>query len=252
MTILGYMAIVCIGIVLGGMGAGGSMLAIPVLVYVFTIDIETATAYSLFLVGTTSLTGAALKGRDQLVSFRAAFLFGVPSVIGAFICRKWIIVLIPNDIKDHVLLALFAVLMLASSVRMLLKKKPDSSTIGTPDTLRLTALGFVVGLVTSLAGVGGGFLIIPALTIFAGLSFATATGTSLLIIACNCLFAFSGDVLNRPIDWYFLLPLTVLAVAGLLGGYWYHRKTEVRVAWHHVFAWFLMLMGVTILATEIF
>lgn len=252
MMILGYVAIIAVGIVLGSMGAGGSMLAIPVLVYVFTIDIETATAYSLFLVGTTSLTGAALKRRDQLVSIRAALLFGVPSVIGAFICRRWIIVLIPHDIKDHVLLALFSILMLGSSIRMLLKKKAESTTAGPPDPLRLAMLGFVVGLITSLAGVGGGFLIIPALTIFAGLSFSTATGTSLLIIACNCLFAFSGDVLNRPIDWYFLLPLTVLAVMGLLGGYWYHRKTQLKVAWHHVFAWFMMLMGVTMLVTEIF
>lgn len=253
MMILGYVAVVCIGIVLGSMGAGGSMLAIPVLVYVFTIDVETASAYSLFLVGITSLTGAALKGRDQLVSIRAALLFGIPSVAGAFLCRRWIIDLIPDVAKDHMLLILFSLLMLTSAVRMLLiKKTQGSTTVNTPNDTRLSMLGFLVGLITALAGVGGGFLIIPALTIFAGLSFAAATGTSLLIIASNCLVAFSGDLLNRPIDWYFLLPLTVLAVIGLLAGYWYHRKTQLRLAWHHVFAWFMMLMGVTILAKEIF
>lgn len=252
MMILGYAAVVCIGIVLGSMGAGGSMLAIPVLVYVFTIDIETASAYSLFLVGTTSLTGAALKRRDQLVSIRAALLFGVPSVIGAFICRKWIIILIPESLRDSVVLTLFAVLMISSSVKMLLRKKSPDATVSAPDARRLMILGFLVGTITALAGVGGGFLIIPALTLFAGLSFATATGTSLLIIASNCLVAFSGDVLNRAIDWYFLLPLTVLSVLGLLAGYWYHRRTQLRVAWQYVFAWFMMLMGLTILVTEIF
>lgn len=260
MLLLGYTAIVCIGIVLGSMGAGGSMLAIPVLVYVFTIDMETASAYSLFLVGTTSLTGAALKRTEQFVSFRVALLFGVPSVTAAFICRKWIIVNIPDVIwesanfqwtKHHALLTLFSFLMITSSLKMLFKKPQQKIIPGRSDDRRLVIYGFVVGLITSLAGAGGGFLIVPALTIFARLPFATATGTSLLIIACNCLIAFCGDVMNRTIDWYFLIPLTVLAVAGLLGGFWYHRKTHVAISWHRLFAWFTMAMGVTILLTQV-
>jgi uncharacterized protein len=259
MLILGYVAIVCMGIALGSMGAGGSMLAIPVLVYVFTIDIETASACSLFLVGITSLAGAALKRRQQLVSMQTAFLFGIPSMTGAFICRKWIIVFIPDLIcesgslqltKDHALLALSSLLMMASSAMMLLKKSPRPPTRRTRNAPRLIALGLMVGLVSALAGMGGGFLILPALTIFARLPFAAATGTSLLIIASNCLVAFCGDALNRSIDWNFLLPLTALAVLGLFAGYWWHRKTQLRLSWHYAFAWFTMLMGATILVKE--
>lgn len=246
MSLLGYIAIMGIGVVLGSMGAGGSMLAIPVLVYVFAIDIETASAYSLFVVGTTSLTGALLKRGDQLVSIRAALFFGVPSMIGAFICRRCIVGVVPHKI----VLCVFALLMLASSLRMLSKKKREAATSSAPDVTRLIIPGFIIGLVTALAGIGGGFLILPALTIFAGLSFAIATGTSLLIIAANCLIAFSGDVLNRYIDWYFLLPITFLAIVGLIAGYWWHDKTESRVSWQHVFAWFTMLVGTTILVTE--
>lgn len=246
---MGYVAIVCVGIVLGSMGAGGSMLAIPVLVYVFTIGIETASAYSLFLVGITSLTGAALKRSEQLVSFRAVLFFGIPSVIGAFTCRKWIVVHVTDD---RVLLGLFAILMIAASIRMLFKRSQQGSAVSSPGAARLIIPGFTVGLITALAGVGGGFLILPALTMLARLPFRIATGTSLLIISGNCLVAFCGDALNRTIEWNFLLPLTSLAVAGLLAGYWWHGKTQSRVSWHNVFAWLMMLVGVSILVTEIY
>lgn len=259
MVVLGYVAIVGIGIVLGSMGAGGSMLAIPVLVYIFMIDVDTASAYSLFLVGITSLAGAGLNRRKQLVSMRTAFGFGIPSVTGAFICRKWIIVLIPDLIwecgglqitKAHTLLVLFSVLMTVSSVAMLVKQEPRGPSLCRPDGPRLMGLGFVVGCVASLAGAGGGFLILPALIILARLPFATAAGTSLLIIACNCLVAFCGDVLNRAIDWHFLLALTALAILGLLSGYWWHRKNQCRVSWKRGFAWFTMAVGVMILVKE--
>jgi uncharacterized membrane protein YfcA len=242
MLLFGYMAIIVIGVVLGSMGAGGSMLAIPVLVYAFDLDIELASAYSLFIVGVTSFTGAVLKGKEQLVSFRAAMLFGVPSAFSAFLCRTWIIDFIP----EPALMILFAVLMIISSLRMLVKKNP---AVPSARVHVLVTLGLVVGAITSLAGVGGGFLIVPMLTIFGGLSFRIAAGTSLFIIASNCLVAFCGDVLNRHIDWNFILPLAALAIAGLIGGYWWHDKTQSRWSWQHAFAWFTMLIGVTMLMT---
>lgn len=256
MLILGCVAVICIGIVLGTMGAGGSMLAIPVLLYVFALDIETASAYALFLVGVTSLTGAALKHGDQRVSIRTVFLFGMPSAAGAFICRKWILALIPDLIwqsetlrltKGHTLLALVSLLMMASATTILLKRTPQPRSPHKRDVALLMIAGFGVGSVTALTGVGGGFLIVPALIILARLPFAIAAGTSLFIIASNCLVAFCGDAPHRTIDWYLLLLLTALAVLGLLSGYWWHRKTQFRLPWQQIFAWLIMLVGIALL-----
>lgn len=168
MEVFGYAAIMCIGLVLGSIGAGGSMLAIPVLVYLFSLDMETASAYSLFLVGMTSLAGAALKQRSRLISARAALLFGMPSVAGAFASRNWIIVLIPDVVwqsdafvltKDDLLLRFFALLMLGSSFSMLLRKQTQGDD-GRNRNLMLIPVGLITGLIAGLAGAGGGFLII--------------------------------------------------------------------------------------------
>lgn len=260
MEILGYIAIMGIGLVLGRVGAGGSMLAIPVLVYLFSMDMETASAYSLFLVGVTSLLGAALKQKEQLVSIKAALLFGMPSVAGAFISRKWVVVFVPDVIlksegflltKDDLLLTLFSLLMLTSSVTILLEKKPASEDLRKLKLFRLMLAGLTTGLVAGLAGLGGGFLILPALIIFAALPFSKAAGTSLLIIASNSLLGFCGDLLNRSVNWHFLFSLTALAIFGLLVGYWLLRKVRMPFSAQRGIAWFMMLMGVSILALEL-
>lgn len=260
MELLGYLAIVCIGLVLGSIGAGGSMLAIPVLVYLFAMDMETATAYSLFLVGMTSLTGAALKQREQIVSLRTASMFGFPSIAGAFLSRKWIIVSIPDVLwnsgslvltKDHALLVLFCMLMMSSSLMLLLKKNPECEVKKKPRLFHLVCLGFLVGLIAGLVGAGGGFLIIPALIIFARQPFSTVTGTSLLIIASNSLLGFCGDLLNRPINWHFLFAVTALSMSGLLLGYWWNNDVRWTFSAQRAFAWFTMLMALSIL-TKVF
>lgn len=258
MEVLGYVAIVCIGFLLGSVGAGGSMLAIPVLVYVFSIDMETASAYSLFLVGISSISGALLKHRAQLVSIRTVLRFGIPSVAGAFLSRKWIILYIPEVIwdrngvffsKDDLLLALFALLAFASAITMLLKKEGNNDCIPAPKWFLLMVSGTLTGLTAGLVGAGGGFLIVPALILFAGLPFSRAAGTSLVIIASNSLFGFCGDILNRSIDWPFLIGLTVLATTGLLLGYWLHSDVQKFFSQRR-FAWFVMLLGVSILAVK--
>ncbi len=258
MEIFGYVAIICIGFLLGSIGAGGSMLAIPVLVYVFLIDIETASAYSLFLVGLSSITGTVLKYREQLVSLRTVIQFGVPSVVGAFISRNWIILYIPDVViddngisffKEDLLLALLAVLALASSITMLLKKRTNDR-IQDPNVFMLMVTGTFTGLVTGLVGAGGGFLIVPALILFAALSFSLATGTSLVIIALNSLFGFCGDMLNRLIEWPFLIALAVLVITGLLLGYCWHKNVQKFLS-ERGFAWFVLLMGVSILTITI-
>lgn len=255
MDAFGYVAIMCIGLVLGSIGAGGSMLAIPVLVYLFSLDMETASAYSLFLVGMTSLAGAALKQRSQLVSARAVLLFGIPSVAGAFASRKWIIGLIPDVVwqsdtfvltKDDLLLRFFSLLMLGSSLSMLFRKQTHDAD-GRNRNLMLIPVGLITGLIAGLAGAGGGFLILPALILFASLPFPMAAGTGLVIIASNSLLGFCGDLINRSIDWSFLFMLTALSILGLLIGYWSQEKVASFPA-QRVFAWFMLIIGTAILS----
>jgi uncharacterized protein len=261
MELLGYLAIACIGLVLGSIGAGGSILAIPVFVYLFGMDMETAGAYSLFLVGTTSLTGAALKQRKQIVSLRTAVLFGVPSVAGTFISRKWIVVGIPEILwdsgifvltKDRALLLLFCVLMVTSSLVLLLKKNQELDANKNPRLLYLACLGFLVGLIAGLVGAGGGFIIIPALIILARQSFPTVTATSLMIIASNSLLGFCGDLLNRPINWLFLFAVTGLAISGLLLGSWLNNDVRSSFSARRAFAWFTMIVALSILTKVLF
>lgn len=260
MEILGYMAIICIGLVLGSIGAGGSMLAIPVLIHLFAMDMETASAYSLFLVGVTSLTGAALKHKGQLVSMRVTLLFGIPSVAGAFISRNWIVVSIPHLVwksdnimftKGDLLLALFILLMLVSSVTMLRTKNAQVKELHTRKFFLLIPLGLITGLIAGLVGMGGGFLILPALIIFAGLSLSTAVGTSLCIIASNSLLGFCGDMLNRTINWQFLLLVTALAIFGLLLGYWWQNRITKSAYAQHCAAWLMLAISLVLLIGEL-
>lgn len=259
MEILGYFVVVGIGFVLGSIGAGGSMLAIPALVYLFSMDMETASAYSLFLVGMTSITGVALKYREQHVSVSTLLFFGMPSLAGSFVSRNWIVVHIPDVIgdcyghlltKENLLLTLFALLMFASSITMLLKKKTESDRLRKPKLYLLMLTGTITGLAAGLVGVGGGFFILPALIIFAALPFSIAAGTSLVIIFLNSSFGFCGDLLNRSIDWHFLVPLTSLALLGLLLGYWSHKQVQKLLSQHR-FAWFVILMGISILVMQL-
>jgi Predicted permeases len=260
MEILGYFAVLFIGVVLGSIGSGGSMLAIPVLVYLFSMDIETASAYSLFVVGMTSLTGAVVKQKARLLSVQAAVMFGLPSVASTFIARRWIIVSLPQQImqsgsfslmKEDFLLALFSILMIASSVVMIINKRSDMQSSRMSASYHLIPSGFLVGLLAGLVGAGGGFLILPALVFFAGLSFTTAVGTTLIIIACNCLLGFCGDVFNHPIDWYFLLFITALAVLGLLVGSWSNEKLFQASSLQKAFAFFTMALGIFILVQQV-
>jgi len=260
MEFFGYVSILFIGIVLGSIGGGGSMLAIPVLVYVFSIDMVTASAYSLFLVGITSLAGAAIKQKQKLVDVRAGLLFGVPSVIATFLARKWIIVMIPDVIwqtnsfevrKTDFLICLFSLLMVVASVMMVVKKKLVSLPGDRPRRLRLMHAGLLVGLISGLVGMGGGFLTLPALVIFAALPFASAVGTALIVIALNSLLGFCGDLLNHSINWHFLLPLTGLAIAGLILGDWINARLPMRSAWQKSFPWFTLFTGTGILLTEL-
>jgi len=256
--IIGYLASVCIGIILGILGGGGSILAIPILVYLFHIDAIRASAYSLFIVGVTSFIGAIPKYKDHLVNVRTGILFGVPSIVAIFVTRKWIIPAIPDIIfevagivisKRLLVLGLFAFLMIMASWSVIRGRKEIQPDDHEWRTLLLIIQGILIGFLTGMVGAGGGFLIIPALVWLTGLPFKTAVGTSLFIIAINSLLGFAGDVLNYEMDWNFLFSVTGLAVLGILIGNKL-QKTIPAEKLRRIFGWFILFMGILILLNE--
>lgn len=259
MEIVGYVASIFIGIILGLLGSGGSILAIPILVYLFRIEPVMASAYSLFIVGITSLIGAVPKYRDHLVDIRTGLVFGIPSISTIFATRKWLVPALPEVLFENsffpvskrlLILGLFAFLMIAASVSMI--RKPRTVVAEEPPrSLALLSIeGLIIGLLTGLVGSGGGFLIIPTLVWITRLPFKTAVGTSLFIIAINSLLGFMGDVLNYRIDWAFLSVITSLAVAGIFIG---HRWQQVisSALLRRIFGWFVLVSGLAIMIREL-
>jgi uncharacterized membrane protein YfcA len=258
LEILGYCSSILVGVVLGMLGGGGSILSIPILVYLFNIEPVLAQAYSLFIVGITSLAGAIPKYRENLVNLKTGFLFGIPSIAAIFVTRHWIVPAIPQVIfeagdfvfsKRELLLGLFALLMVLASFRLIRNSKDVSSDSERFLGFLLVVQGILIGFLTGLVGAGGGFLIIPALVFLTGLPFKTAVGTSLFIISINSLTGFAGDLLNHTMDWPFLLTITALAVFGILVGNYFSKRITAFYL-RKIFGWFTLVVGAWILLKE--
>ena len=232
--IIGYAAGLIIGISLGLIGGGGSILTVPVFAYLFSLDGVTSTAYSLFIVGVASLVGAISYMKKGLVSYKTALIFGFPALLAVFLTRMFIVPALPESIslgsfvlsKDNFIMGLFALLMLAVSYSMI---RP-SKTIKDLEEFRpqvfnypmIFVEGLLVGSLTGLVGAGGGFLIIPALVVLSKLPIKMAIGTSLLIIAAKSLVGFIGD-LNNPsltMDWQLLSIFLSITILGIFIGSW--------------------------------
>ena len=262
MEIIGYAASVFIGIVLGLMGGGGSILTIPVLVYLFAIEPVTATSYSLFVVGMTSSIGVVPYFRKGLVKVKTAMAFGIPSILAVSFTRAIIVPAIPDHIttignsavtKNLLMMLLFAILMVAASYSMIKKRKTDTAANHRNARLNyplIATQGLAVGFLTGLVGAGGGFLIIPALVLLCRLSMKEAIGTSLAIIAANSLIGFFAEK-SAAIDWPFLLTISGLAIAGIIVGTAMSRKIDGSKL-KPAFGYFILVMGVYILAKELF
>lgn len=261
MEILGYIGAVVMGLSLGLIGGGGSILTIPALVYLFHFDMVTATTYSLFIVGAVSAVGGIRSWRRVGPDRQALLHFGLPSVFGVLATRAWLLPALPDPLfsvggvavgRSLGLLLLFAVLMLVTSLRMIRRDTTPASPRTTGDRrIALVVLGLGVGMITGLLGAGGGFLIIPALVLLAGTPMKQAIGTSLLIIAANTLIGFTGDLLHgRAVDVAFLLTFTGLAVIGvLIGGRWSERIPNEKLK--PAFGYFVLVMGIYIIGREL-
>lgn len=263
MEIIGYMASLVIGVSLGLIGGGGSILTVPVLVYLMGVPPVEATAYSLFIVGATSLVGAVPKYRQGMVDLRTALVFGAPSILAVYATRRYIVPAIPEEVADvagftvtksMLTMLLFAVLMVAASVSMIREpRKGDAGQKGERvfNHPMILLEGTVVGMLTGLVGAGGGFLIIPALVLLSRLPMKMAVGTSLLIIAAKSLIGFMGDLSNRSMDWGLLIPVTGLAIAGLFLGDRLGKDIDGSRL-KQGFGWFVLAMGLYIILQQLF
>jgi uncharacterized membrane protein YfcA len=263
MQIIAYSASALIGISLGLIGGGGSIMTVPVLVYLFGTSPLLATSYSLFIVGSTSLVGAVDNYRKGLVSVKVALLFGLSSITTVFLTRKFIIPLIPRhivnigafELTENILtMVLFALLMVLAAGAMIYGgNKPEENLVTPKKKLNITKLlgyGVAIGLATGILGAGGGFLLIPTLVILVGLPMKEAVGTSLLIIALNSLIGFTGDLGHFEIDWVFLGKITGIAVTGIfIGGYIGKKVDSDKLK--KGFGWFVLVMGVYIIIKEL-
>ena len=266
MEIIGYIGAVVMGLSLGLIGGGGSILTVPILVYLFSVDAVLATAYSLFIVGLTALIGSLSHMRMGNIHWKTAIVFGVPSIVAVFATRAWLVPALPDPLislgttvvsKPLGMLIFFALLMVAAAYSMIRRVQADGQPTtdnGQPATFNYPLIlgeGLVVGTITGLVGAGGGFLIIPALVLLAKLPMKQAVGTSLIIIAAKSLIGFTGDLRgNEVIDWNFLLLFSAIAIAGIIVGSILSKhlpNEKLKPA----FGWFVLVMGVYIIGREL-
>ncbi|MEN9510231.1 MAG: hypothetical protein RLZZ370_50 [Bacteroidota bacterium] len=264
MIIIGYLLAAIVGISLGLIGSGGSILTVPILVYIMDVDPVAATAYSLFIVGATALVGGIRNAIQKTVHFPTVLVFGLPSIAAVYATRKWLVPLIPDELfslgslaitKPIALMLLFAVVMIMASVSMIRpgKKETERSDSGniTYNYPVILLEGTLVGVLTGLVGAGGGFLIIPALVLLAKMPMKLAVGTSLFIIAVKSLIGFTGDLQgNLVIDWNLLGLFTAAATAGIFGGIALSKSipgAKLKTG----FGWFVLVMGCYIILKEL-
>jgi len=259
--LFGYIGALIIGIVLGLIGGGGSILTVPILVYLLALNPVTATAYSLFVVGTSALVGAIRNIQKGLVDFKTGIVFAIPAFISVYLTRKYLVPAIPDQLfsindfvltKDIGIMLFFAIIMALASISMI--KNRDVPAIGELKANFNYPLilieGAVVGVITGVVGAGGGFLIIPALVLMAKLPMKKAVATSLMIIAVKSLIGFIGDIENLDIDWVFLLIFTSISIIGIFIGIYLSNFIEGKKL-KKSFGYFVLFMAIYILFKEL-
>ncbi|MGC6490222.1 MAG: sulfite exporter TauE/SafE family protein [Flavobacteriales bacterium] len=257
MILLGYILAIIVGILLGVFGGGGTILTVPILVYIMGVDAVSATAYSLFIVGITALIGTLRYYQNKLIDFKIGILFAIPSFLGVFISRIYFLPKIPETLtlldylvvgKDKLILLLFALIMLLSAFSMIFSWRPKQTNSNTKLSFILLD-GLVVGILTGIIGAGGGFIIVPALLLLSNIDVKQAIGTSLFIITVKSLLGFSGD-LTKPLDWELMLLFSLLSVTGVFIGIYLSKHIKSSYL-KKSFGVFILLMSIIILIKEI-
>ena len=260
MELLGYFGALIIGVVVGVFGGGGSILAVPIFVYLFHLNPILATSYSLFVVGFSAAAGTIINIKKKLIDYRIAIIFSFPALFSVFVVRRYLISSLPEVILDTgsiyittkmALMLLFSIVILLSSFSMLKKNKAViAQKLNNTNYSLLLITGSVVGVLTGLVGAGGGFIIVPALVFFAGLKIKQAVATSLVIITCNALFGFLSDITQVNIDWFFLTSITLISVLGIvLGSYLSNFINDMSLKKN--FARFILLIALMIICNEL-
>ena len=264
MEILGYFCATLVGISLGLFGSGGSILTVPIMVYLLHINPVEATGYSLFVVGLTSTIGGTIYINRKLVNFKTALVFGVPSLICVFLTRKFLMPLIPNPIyitssfilsKETSIMLVFALLMMMVAYNMIRKARTEEELtvdIHKFNYLQLAKAGILAGVLTGILGVGGGFIIIPALVLYAKISVRMSVGTSLLIIASNSLIGFLQEMVDHhnALNYTFLMLFSTLAAAGIFIGLRLSMQLN-SVQLKKYFGWLIFVLGIGVLMKEL-
>lgn len=259
LEILGYILSLLIGISLGLIGSGGSILGVPILVYLFGVTPESATTHSLFIVGITSIIASYKHHRLGNLKMKEAFAFALPSVIVLLLTRKFLLPAIPEIVfssgdfvfnKHRLLMIVFSVLMILAAFSMIRRKNEPKK--GEPSYARLFFMGIFLGFVTGFLGAGGGFLIVPTLLFYGRLELKYAIATSVFIITTNSLIGFAGDLINGvQFDKMLLLKVSSIAIVGMFLGFAMTKKIDGKRL-KPIFGWFVLVMGVFIIVKEIF
>ena len=260
--IFGYISALIIGISLGLIGGGGSILAVPVLAYLFSVNEKVATAYSLFIIGSSALVGGLKQHFKGLVDWRTATVFGIPAIVGVSLVRHYVVPALPDilfNIGDFEftrrmgMFGFFAVLMIPAAFSMLKERKEKETSGAVKYNYRLIIIeGLIVGAITGMIGAGGGFLIIPALVILANVEMKVAVATSLIIIAFKSLMGFFlGDVFIMEIDWAFLAAFTSISIVGIFIGSYLGNFVDGKKL-KKGFGYFIFVMALIIFYMEFF
>lgn len=249
MTIVLYVIALLIGTSLGLIGAGGAIVAVPAFVYLGKIPATTASGYALFVIAIATLVGAAQYIRKGLVDWRSVLAFGATTLTSIAAVRKFVMPLLPSDIDTILMLAFAGVLTAAGTAMLRSQPKPHQGE--PPHIARLTLLGLGIGILSGFLGVGGGFLMTPALVLWANLDMKKAVGTSLVLISSNGIAGALADLsTNANYDWPFLLTFTGLTTVGVfIGTVLSHRIDGERLK--KGFGYFVITLGIAVLLREL-
>lgn len=256
---IGYIGALIVGLVLGLIGGGGSILTVPLLVYLLGYNPVVATAYSLFVVGTTSMVGTYQKFKKGLVDFKTGLAFSFPSFIAVYLSRRFFVPGIPETLfslgnfqlsKGMGIMIFFAIIMFLASLSMIKNGKEKQVAPESQHYYKTFLQGLTIGTITGIIGAGGGFLYVPALVLWAKIPMKKAVGTSLIIVSINSLIGFLGDVQTLDIEWTFLLTFTAISILGILIGGLLSKYISGKKL-KKSFGFFVLIMAVYIIFKEL-